>query len=230
MYFWHTNALIVDLKNNRISMLNTILYLFLHVISFILGIHVLNLLPTLYQLIFIQIKIYLEQQVSPLPLSFKIYYILNEEFLVINFALLAIGIIICFMVHKGTIKEFFERFIALSWPICFRIMLITALLFLLGIGMAGIYFVYKFRLIGQTAIGIPSLITYPFKFLSRAFGIFSPIKNIINQAEILPRLEEIFIQINTWSYGFYRIAQIGSLLSTLWWMLTLQEKMKMIKK
>jgi hypothetical protein len=231
MYFWHVNKLVSDLKNNHLSFTDTVIYTILLSISFIFSINVVQLLPTLYQIIFEHIKIYLEQQAAHAQLFIKIYHYMDEWFLLINLIVVLVGTIFCFIVHKGTPQRFFQRFIALSWPICFRIMILTSLLFLLSITLIGIYFGYKLNTLSQSQTpDAPPIIVKSFKFLFKAAGLLPGAKAIWTQAQMLPKVQAIFDQLNNVSFAVYWIAHIGSLLSTLWWMLTAQEKIRMLKK
>ncbi len=228
MYFWDITGLLQDLRTNKVKRGEVFMYVALLSITFALSLNVINLLPTLYQFLFGYAKTYLEGQAAPTPLTVTVYHYFNTPFLNLKLAICLVGIIFCFFVHKGTIKQFVTRIIALSWPITFRIMIVTGLLFLLFTTLLGIYFGYKLLMITKAEPTRPKVLKL-LKFLIKATVAYPIGKAIWAQGQNLATAQVIFNQISRTSYVMYWGAHVTALFSTMWWMLTLQEKIRKIK-
>ena len=230
MYFWYIKGLIYQLQNNRTTLIDIIAYTTLLIITSLLGISVINLLPTLYLIFFSQVKTYLEQQAAPALLVINVYQTMHDAFLAVNLIIILAGIAFCFLVHKGTIKEFLMRTLALAWPICFRILVVSFIIFTLIMALFSLYYGYKLLLITKMPVPKGPLVLWPLKYLLKATKTYTTAKALWAQAHNLAKAQKVFDQINRVSFYTYWICQAGSIFSTMWWMLTLQEKVRVVNK
>lgn len=230
MYFWDTHALAEHLARNKVGVSNFIIYLTLLGLVFATGISVVTLLPKLYYFVFSYAKTYLETQVKPAPLEINVYGHMDDLFLAANLVIVCAGIFFAFFVHHGSFKEFVMRSVALSWPIMVRLMVITTILFSFIVGGIGIYFLYKLLLISKMEAPKGPMFLRPLKYAFKLTGTYGTAKNIWIQVHALPKAQKIFAQINDFSFYASWTCNLMSVFSTMWWMLTLQEKIRLINK
>jgi hypothetical protein len=224
MYFWNINGLIDDLRTNKVSTADLTIYAALLSLTLLLSLNVINILPLLYDALFSIAKEYLEKQTAPTSLTISVYDYYNSPFLNLKLAVVVVGIIFCFFINKGNIKQFLTRIIALSWPITFRIIVITGSIFLVIMALIGAYFGYKLLLITATDQKITGpKILKPLKMLTKATVVYPIGKTIWTQGQNLVKAQIIFDQISRASYLMYWFTHITAFFSTLWWMLRLQK-------
>lgn len=228
MYFWNTPALAGYLAENKVRISDFVIYLVLLGLVFATGISVLTLLPKLYFFVFSFAKKYLETQVKPAPLEITVYANMDDFFLLINFVIVAAGLFFCFLIHKGLLSQLIGRSVALSWPIMFRLIVITGIFFAIIVGSIGLYFLYKLLLISKMEAPKGPVLLRPLKYFLKATGTYSTAKLLWIQAHALPKAQIIFDKINNFSFYTYWVCQLGSVFSTMWWMLTLQENIRFI--
>ena len=229
MFFWNIKRLVSQLQNKYENTVGAVLYGLLLLGISSVGFGVINLLPTVYFLVFTQIKNYLEQQAAPALLEIVVYHHFKEFFLAANLMIVLTGILFCLFVHKGTIKEFFVRMILLSWPISIRIVFFTLLVFCLVMAVFGVYFGYKLLLLSKLSSSKGSVVLRPLKYLLQVTKTYVPAKALWSQAQTLAKAQRIFDQISLLSFYSYWVCQVGSVVSTMWLMLTLQEKIRLVQ-
>lgn len=230
MYFWNVHGLAEYLQNKHLILFNLLLYFTFLLVTLVIGINVLTLLPHLYSLVMTSSKIYLEEQVKPAALQIRVFHHMNDVFLLINLLLLASGLFFCFIIHHGTIKQFVSRVVALSWLITFRLIVISTILFCVVAGIFGSYFLYKLLLISKAEGPKGPLPFRPLKYIFKLTGTYPLAKSLWTQAHALPKAQKVFDQINVVSLYAYWICQFGTVFSTMWWVLILQEKLRFINK
>jgi len=230
MFFWDVQGLTRYLATNRVRFSDFIIYTTLLTLIFLTGMSVLTLLPKLYFFVFSCAKDYLENQVKPVLLEINVYSKLNDLFLVINVLIIGTGLFFCFLINKGTFSQFIGRFVALSWPIMVRLILITAFFFSLIVGVIGLYFLYKLLLISKMDTPKGPVALRPLKYVLKFTGTYGTAKNLWIQVHALPKAQKIFDQINIFSLYTYWVCQATSIFSTLWWLLTVQEKLRFLNK
>jgi hypothetical protein len=230
MYFWNTQGLAHYVSGSNLRISDFIVYVTLLFFILATGFGVPTLLPKLYYLVFSCAKNYLEIQVKPAPLEVVVYTNMDDFFLLINLVIVTAGLFFCFLIHKGTFREFIGRSVALSWPIMFRLIVITSILFAIIVGLIGLYFLYKLLLISKMEAPKGPVLLRPLKYILKATGTYSTAKLLWIQAHALPKAQIIFDKINNVSFYTYWVCQLGSVFSTMWWMLTLQENIRLINK
>ncbi|MGE0207311.1 MAG: hypothetical protein AB7R69_05690 [Candidatus Babeliales bacterium] len=228
MFFYRKDTL--EHANDASSSLKIFIMTSLFIILAFLGATVLTLLPKIYFYSFTYAKIYLDKRVNSPQLIVKVYSDFTELFLAINIFLLVLGFLFCFSISKSSVKDFLKKIIPITWRIHTKIIIVSGLLLTLCIAFFTLYFSYKFLLLQKESAPKAPLPFLPFKLLSKLTGTYPSFKNLWNQIHALPKAQKIFNQINKVSLYTYWGCQIGSSLSTLWLVLNVQEKLRIMQK
>jgi hypothetical protein len=230
MYIVRTHRLAIYLKKNRLTTLQLCLY----IIAWGICIHFFLTTTTsalkLYSFIFTIIKEYLEKEAETAQLKITVYNFINELYYLICFIISIFGIFICYLHHqKNDLNYFFQKLLALAFPLNVKICSIISTLYTLPLIFVGRFYVEKLWNLTQTSEEF-SLEYNPFKILFKVAQRINLFGFIIHKLHMLKEARIIYAHINEISALFYVFALGLGLVATLWFWLSLRQEFKFISK
>jgi hypothetical protein len=227
MYIIRLTQLIDDLQHKRISLTQGLSYFALFVFFTALGLSTCTVGPVIYFLMITLIQEYLKKELGPIPLTIVAYDDSYIFFWYANIILLLIGVIWLYLTYRHSIHEYITATGPLLWTINMRLIVWISILLLCIMGIAIAYFGYKFVLLAQQT-DPRSFLPKPLDFLLNITVAYPVVKTLLTKAHNLVIAQNIFNDINTFSYYLYWTTQATSTIATLWLLGATKQKLTLL--
>lgn len=229
MIFWDVYQTALSLKMGRLTWLYCLVSVSFLFITSALHINIPSLLPFLYVHSFEIIKNYLEYQVAPASLIIMVYP-LAEWIILSNYFLFGIGSIFLMLMHDAPILKSIKHVLCLLMPVTFRLIIISSVLFFIGLFCAGGYFAYKLLALSKEVGPKGPIFLRPLKYVFKMIGSYDAIKDMWAKLFRLPKAQIIFKEINQISHCAFLVTHVLSTISVLWALLKMRRGLKLIEK
>jgi len=223
--FFSTHALAVELKKGMISAPKKLFFFLGTLIVLAFRLNVFTFLPTAYFVLFTWFQNYLIQETQPAGLTIRVYSHLDAFFIGTIATIAVLGVIACFWTNqRGDGKQFMTRFICLSFQANARLILFSAIILLIVLLNAGLYYYPKFA-----ELATPSEKTkMPFGFLFKTVKELAIVPRVWKNARTIQLATKLFKNVSYFSYSMYYTCNIGAIFSTIWFFADIQSALRFI--
>ena len=226
MIIWNINALTHRLRAGTINLVDRLSYLFVFILQYALGLLVFQAIPTVYRLVFNYTKTELEAKAGHASLKLNVYQNAPDWFPFALGCIIVIGLLACWLAHcKQGVHHFIDRFICLSTPISMRILLVTLLFFGMILLFGGFYFSNQIYALQQPRKS-PRAPFDPFMLIWRTVTKVTGLKIILKNLALLERAQNIFKEMNQFSYMVYLSSYWTALFSTILYFWQMQKHLR----
>lgn len=228
MYIWSTGKLTQELKANTTSMVSKLLYLSVIVLQYTFGFLIFQAVPTVYRFLFTYAKEHLEARTGHPSLTVTVYNQVPEWFPWALGVVTVAGLIGCIVAHyPSKPHSFIDRWVCLNTPISVRILFVGILFFCIPVVFGGLYFANQLLELQQT-ITQSAAYSNPLSFIWSIFTKATGIKVILNGLALLDGAQQIFKDINQFSFHAHLASYWIALTSTALYFWQLQKRMRCI--